>query len=48
MSLTLHHPAPPFRTSRSDLAQASAWARLLLIAPVLVLIWVTLGFLVRA
>ncbi|MCS6760745.1 MAG: hypothetical protein MO846_01075 [Candidatus Devosia symbiotica] len=47
-SRALHRPALQFRTSRANLAQASAWTRLLLIAPVLVLIWVILGFLVRA
>lgn len=43
-------PRPPqaFRISRTDLAQASAWSRLLLIAPVLALVWLVLIILVQA
>ncbi|MGV8853817.1 MAG: hypothetical protein ACOH2L_04165 [Devosia sp.] len=43
-----HRPALNLRTSRADLAQASAWTRLALIVPVLVVIWVILGLLVQS
>lgn len=45
---TPHRPSPVFRVSRTDLAQASAWSRLLLIAPVLALVWIVLTLLVTA
>ena len=41
-------PALNFRTSRGDLAQASAGRRLLMVAPVLALVWVILALLVQA
>ena len=43
-------PRPPqaFRVRRTDLAQASALSRLLLIVPVLALVWLVLIMLVQA